>query len=222
MRRFIAILGALTLLLAVQAGCKKDDAPAAKTGEADKAAEAAKKAGDEAAKAGAEAAKAGAEAGEAAKKAGDEAVKAAEKVAEANPQPTPADSPAAVVPDKLPAPAAAGDLPADFPIGEAKLDQLVKFSEEMATILEENATDAAAAAKKLEEYLGTNKEAREALLKEFEGMKEKLTPEQQTALGMKLLSKLGPLMQRMQKLFQEHPELASDPRIQAAMTPFKK
>ena len=45
--------------------------------------------------------------------------------------------------------------------------------------------------RKTEEYLGTNKDQREALLNEFEGMKEKLTPEQQTALGMKLLSKLA-------------------------------
>ena len=223
MRRLILMLGAFALVLAVQAGCKKDDTGAAPAGaEAQKAGEAAAQAGAEAAKAAEEAAKAAGKAGEEAMKAAEGAAKAAEQaVAEANPQPTPSDSPAAVVPDKLPEPTAMAGA-ADLPIEEAKLDQLVKYSEEMATILEENAADPAAAAKKLEEYLGANKDEREALLGEFEGLKQKLTPDQQTALGMKLLSKLGPLMQRMQKLFQEHPNLASDPRIQEAMTPFKR
>ena len=148
---------------------------------------------------------------------GAEPAAAPAAVAEAQPQPTPnpPESPAAAIEGGAPAAAEA------LPIDEKKLDKLVEYSEAMATILEQNAADPAAAAKALEEYLGKNKEERDALLQEFEGLKDKLTPEQQSALGMKLLTKLGPLMQRMQKLFTDHPELASDPRIRDAMTSFK-
>jgi hypothetical protein len=216
MKRSIAFLALSGLLLASQVGCKKDEAPAAPAGGEPLSAAAEKAAADpNAPQSVKDMQAAGAAAAAAAEKA------AAEATGELQPQPTPApaDSPAAVVPDRLPAaPAAGGDLP----IEEAKLDKLIEYSEAMTKILEDNATDPAAAAAKLEEYLTSNKDEREALLKDFEGLKEKLTPEQQTALGMKLLTKLGPLMQRMQKLFTEHPELASDPRIQEAMTPFRK
>lgn len=223
MKRSFAWFTALGLAVALQIGCKKDEP--AQTPPAQPAAGVEQPAAPTPAATG--------EAGGAAQEApAQESPKAAQPsdqpaqgtaggqaaggTAEVQPQPTPSDSPAAVVPE---GPAAAqGELPID----ESKLDKLIEYSEAMTTILEQNATDPAAAAKKLEEYLASNKAEREQLLTEFEGLKEKLTPEQQTALGMKLLTKLGPLMQRMQKLFMEHPELASDPRIQEAMTPFKK
>ncbi len=116
-------------------------------------------------------------------------------------------------PEPIPAPTV--DLPKtpELPIDEAKLDVVVGHMSSVVGILEANAADPGKAAAALDEYLQKNKQAITDWRAEMEALKDKLTPEQQQVLGVKLLGRLGPVMQKLQGLNEAHPELFSDPKV---------
>lgn len=101
----------------------------------------------------------------------------------------------------------------ELPIDESKLDVVVAHMGSVVDILEKNSGDPGKAAAALDEYLQTNKKSVVAWRQEMEALKEKLTPEQQQLLGVKLLGRLGPVMQKLQALNEAHPELFSDPKV---------
>ena len=198
MKKLIAVASVLSLVLALGIGCKKDGAAgegAPSTAEKAEKAEKAEPAKAEPAKA--EPAKA-------------EPAKAEPARAE----------PAKAEPAKA-EPAKAPGTDVELPISDELLDEMVGYIDAMAKILEENVDDAGKAAAALDKFIEEKKDRLEAIKKKMDGVKAELTTEQQRALGMKFMEKMGPSMQRLMKLNAEHPELFSDPKIVEAMSKVK-
>jgi hypothetical protein len=193
-----ALVGAVALALVAGVGCKKETPAAPQAEEAAKmaaqAAEQAAKAGEEAAKAGAEAVKAAGEAGKVAGEA-EKAAGEAGTAAEAAPTPAPAPSPT---------PAAGGTVA----LGEMG-DFLVAIEKRVDAVMTRPAVDKALDG--LIADIGSQEQfstAGDALLAALGQAPEIAGP------GAQIVGQLGEhpaMMQMIQKMLQESPQLAQDP-----------